>query len=780
MISVIAYGRNDNYGYNLHKRAALSLNCLAELLDASGDEILFVDYNTADDLPSFPEAIGDILTPRARKLLRVLRIRPHIHRRYAARTHLSVIEPLARNAALRRSNPDNRWILSTNTDMIFAPCAGQSLSAIVAGLDDGYYHLPRFELPQSLWESLDRRDPLAAIAKAAAWGQALHLNEIVRRRDHNTDIYDGPGDFQLMLRTDLVHIGGFDERILLGWHVDSNIARRLSLLHGPTGDLAGALLGYHCEHTRQVTPKHSNGRPEDDFARVVETVSTPCIDEQQASWGLAQDVLEEIRLDGTENQFPRALSLILGPEMAVPSHLLLARESFDHIGYDPRHVVPFLMDALASHPRTLALGWFAADRALLDCGIASWRALGFTQPIRVASPAPWLGPMLPAGAAWSPAAEVVAGSEACVFDFGQPAQGLNGTPYSALQPAQAFVVGGLRALAASEATRAASKPAGRCRVIAVNATNNRFEALVNGHVGVTLSPITTRIRQGFVVPGPAPPGDLLPAMVPGDAGKRASGQSAIALRPGVPGFVCFGPYLDLPTGCYRLTLEIDGGSLPAYAAPLLFEIVAGDFWLAYRNITAADIRSGRAPLEFTISPEFAAARCWLGIEARLRTAGRAYGTLRKAALEALPGATGLTSSFEWLPLLRPAARGYRRRGWSNVRPVIRALTGAAGPVVRGPFASLPPGSYEIEVTLDVPRPPKRGIAPIRLEIVAGTRTFASLLVLPTASGSAAWSLPVAIGPELADRDGRMGLEFRIWSDGSLPFSVLSVRTTRSP
>jgi len=26
MISLILYGRNDHYGYNLHKRAALSLN----------------------------------------------------------------------------------------------------------------------------------------------------------------------------------------------------------------------------------------------------------------------------------------------------------------------------------------------------------------------------------------------------------------------------------------------------------------------------------------------------------------------------------------------------------------------------------------------------------------------------------------------------------------------------------------------------------------------------------------------------------------------------------
>src|SRR5579863_87501 len=97
MISVILYGRNDSYGYNLHKRAALSLNCIAELLTDADDEILFVDYNTPDDFPTFPEAIQDTLTPRARQILRILRVRPHIHKRFRTRTHLLALEPIARN-----------------------------------------------------------------------------------------------------------------------------------------------------------------------------------------------------------------------------------------------------------------------------------------------------------------------------------------------------------------------------------------------------------------------------------------------------------------------------------------------------------------------------------------------------------------------------------------------------------------------------------------------------------------------------------------------------------
>src|SRR5260370_18198871 len=121
MLCVVVYGRNDNHGYNLHKRAAISLNCIAEVLSASGDEIIFVDYNTPDSLPTFPEAIADTLTERARKLVRILRVRPSQHERFRHKTQIVAFEPVARNVGVRRSNPHNRCVLSTNTDMIFVP-----------------------------------------------------------------------------------------------------------------------------------------------------------------------------------------------------------------------------------------------------------------------------------------------------------------------------------------------------------------------------------------------------------------------------------------------------------------------------------------------------------------------------------------------------------------------------------------------------------------------------------------------------------------------------------
>lgn len=295
MISVVLYGRNDSYGYNYDKRAALSLNCIAEVL-RSPDEMIFVDYNTPDDLPTLPEAIHDTLTGRAKELLRILRVRPAIHQRVKSKSKMAVLEPIARNVGTRRSLPSNRWILSTNTDMIFVPLIGTFLSEIVRDLPPGFYHAPRIELPGTLWESLDRHKPREIIATVRDLGHTLHLNEIVLHEKFV--LYDGPGDFQLIERSDLFKYNGFDEQMILGWHVDSNIARRLGIVYGSVGDLGGKIYGYHCDHTRQVTAMHSPMRTENDWKQFVESVDKPEIANQAGTWGCADDEIDEIRLPG--------------------------------------------------------------------------------------------------------------------------------------------------------------------------------------------------------------------------------------------------------------------------------------------------------------------------------------------------------------------------------------------------------------------------------------------------------------------------------------------------
>ncbi len=383
MISFVLYGRNDNYGYNLHKRAALSLNCMAEVLTDPDDEILFVDYNTDDDFPTFPEAIQDTLTERARRILRVLRVRPSVHARWKKSTHLFTLEPPARNVAVRRSNENNRFILSTNTDMIFVPRRGMSLTELVRDLPYGYYGLPRFEIPETLWESLDRKDPRGVIEMVGRWGWNFYLNEIVYGSHGNK--FDAPGDFQLIERKDLFEIDGFNEEMLLGWHVDSNMAKRLGFLHEDTGGLTDSCFGYHCDHTRQVTPMHKSTAPMNDLNVFVDGVREAHLAGQRESWGCANDDIEEISLiRPVSNAYLGALETAITEPLQSPLETWYRYNEYkDKINYDPRHVLPFLLDIVVCAPRDLQICYFGGHKAMFELLCSALRRIGFEKPVLV-------------------------------------------------------------------------------------------------------------------------------------------------------------------------------------------------------------------------------------------------------------------------------------------------------------------------------------------------------------------------------------------------------------
>ncbi|MDA8428602.1 MAG: hypothetical protein M0T70_05040 [Geobacteraceae bacterium] len=382
MISVVVYGRNDSYGYNLAKRAAISLNCIAHILDDSGDEIIFVDCNTPNDIPTFPESIADTLTPRAKRLLRVLRLRPEQYERGKNGAKFKVLEPLCRNVAIRRTNPANRWILNTNTDMVFTPLqAGMSLSRVVADLPDGFYELPRFEMPESLWESTDRMDTQATIKSFKHWGLRFHIDEVVTASPET--LFDGPGDFQLALRSQLFQIHGMNEQMVLGWHVDSNLCKRMWLLNGKTRTILDRLHAFHCDHTRIQTVYHVAGRStENSLADFFVNVTTPFVPEQATTWGMPDEEIEEIRLDGHRvTRIQASLERIL-PGMERPITGLATVNSFDvGLHYDNLHVFSYIADIIINFSPGQQLGYFGGNAPLLGMLVELRRLLGHTGQI---------------------------------------------------------------------------------------------------------------------------------------------------------------------------------------------------------------------------------------------------------------------------------------------------------------------------------------------------------------------------------------------------------------
>lgn len=515
MLSVILYGRNDSYGYNLHKRAAISLNCIAEMLSGEHDEIIFVDYNTPNDLPTFIEAIYDTLTPRAKRTLRVLRVRPDIHKRlYGTRSHLAALEPISRNIGVRRSNPRNRWILSTNTDMIFVPRSGASdLTAAVSDLADGHYILPRFELPEPFWESFLRTDPVVIIRTCDQVAPALHLNEVTLAHPYMR--FDNPGDAQFIPRQTLFDIFGFDERMIHGWHVDSNMCKRLSHLYGATGSLADRLKGYHCDHTRTATLAHRlELQIESDPHEFVYDLKNPYARHQSQSWGLPEEAIEEIDFgNGPSARFVSAVQRTLGVRQDSEYHSD-SNEQRNYLFYHPEHVLAYVAANFTVYPRDVRLLYIGNNPRLLALLATCFHELGFTLPLN------WVPDLMcqwPSSLADGVAAAVQGGSndqsfsrsvitnyDVVIFDFGLDAASLpssNVVRVTDWPRELRYRLGAVaRCLAScaeechvvSESMPAASLP----DFLVVNANYQVLDQFVSQFLLTTKTPYNTRVRKG--------------------------------------------------------------------------------------------------------------------------------------------------------------------------------------------------------------------------------------------------------------------------------------------
>jgi hypothetical protein len=492
LLSVIVHGRNDSHGYNLHKRVALSLNCVTHLLSGD-DEVIFVDWNTPDELPTLPEAIADTLTEECRRRLRVLRVRPRQHRQVCGQSHLPTLDAMARNVALRRLAPPSRWVLSTTTDIVIVPRnRSWSLATVVDQLSPALYHLPRFDIPEALWESLDRRDPAAAIEICEAWGGRFHLREIVEADPIVR--YDGPGDFQLLPVNTVRDLSGFDERMVFTYHTDSNLAKRASLVLGPVNSLADKLLLYHCNHYRQSSVHHGPRRAENSWLRFFEDIDRPDLPWQVESWGMPDEAIEEIALAQIARpRIAAALEAVVAP--AGDSWTVSNRtEDFNRLDYRAEHVLPFIADLLSTVPADSVVGVFAATTRLTRLLASLWRELGFTEPILVATAAVAAGE---SGILLTNEDDILRRATILVFEFGSDAVAepfANPTALAEL----AAVDGSFRRAVERERQRLAEGCAAGQRFIVVNAVNTVFERLVANNLAFTYTPFTGRIRYGIV------------------------------------------------------------------------------------------------------------------------------------------------------------------------------------------------------------------------------------------------------------------------------------------
>jgi hypothetical protein len=294
MVSIIVAGRNDDYGINLSKRTAISLNYFASLCEP-GDEILYVDCNTPPHLPTLTEAIADTLTPAARHYVRTWRISGEQMQSAIGETPLPFSDELSRNVAIRRSNPENKWILSTNCDILLYPFKGGSLAQSLRDLAPKFYVCPRTGIQPSQWQMLDR-------------GNVDQIHELCREIINRGFVYPpelkqswlrfaSNGDFQLAPRDQWLAIGGCEEAMKLWGHSDANNARRFSFLNKSerTPDVGDLFCVMHLEHNGPKVPGAAP-MPQNDWKQWIDSISEP-LSHNPENWGLRDVELPLISLE---------------------------------------------------------------------------------------------------------------------------------------------------------------------------------------------------------------------------------------------------------------------------------------------------------------------------------------------------------------------------------------------------------------------------------------------------------------------------------------------------
>jgi hypothetical protein len=296
------------------------------------------------------------------------------------------------------------------------------------------YILPRFELPQPLWESFPRSDPATILETCGHLGPALHVDEVTLALPANR--FDNPGDFQLAPRQAMWDIHGFNERMIHGWHHDSNVCKRLYLYYGNrTESLAHRLKGYHCDHTRVATPIHWVGRKmEDDLQQCVFGVTDPVAYHQADTWGAPDEPIEEIDFtDGPAARFIGALERTLCEPQREDTYAD-SNEVRNFVAYNEKHALAQLAGNFTVYPRDARFVYAGNNPRMLALVARCVAELGFTKPLY------YVADLLSAGPAPATAKPITSANlppgcslgellltnfDVPIFDFGLDQTGLN-------------------------------------------------------------------------------------------------------------------------------------------------------------------------------------------------------------------------------------------------------------------------------------------------------------------------------------------------------------------
>jgi hypothetical protein len=232
--TVVLTSRNDNYGGNLHKRTTMGLTSLIE----HHDEVIFVDWKTKNGEGVISNIKHNL--PHTGKLKYIQVSKEFLSEKYPDISNYTIIESIGRNIAIRRA--EHEYIISTNIDIVSTPLDNNVL------FENIFYTVPRRDVDESFHLSFNEYESLYK----SLWDNrdGYGAKERFESEEDKWSLINCCGDYQIGHRNVWNQMKGFEESILFGCGIDTNVMKKASyystiqildhyifhLNHGKNGD----------------------------------------------------------------------------------------------------------------------------------------------------------------------------------------------------------------------------------------------------------------------------------------------------------------------------------------------------------------------------------------------------------------------------------------------------------------------------------------------------------------------------------------------------------------
>lgn len=210
--TAILTSRNDNYGDNLSHRVLMSLSSMIEF----HDEVVFVEWKIKNNNSLFSLIKNKL--PHQGKLKYVPVSSDFLKEHYSTIHQYTMIESIARNVAIRRASND--YIISTNIDILVNDLDKNILS------ENTFFTVPRRDIPQDLHLQFSNYQDLHEHINRNK--DSFRPKERIDLKDDIWSLINCCGDYQIGHKNVWYKMKGFEESILFGCGIDTNVMKKAS------------------------------------------------------------------------------------------------------------------------------------------------------------------------------------------------------------------------------------------------------------------------------------------------------------------------------------------------------------------------------------------------------------------------------------------------------------------------------------------------------------------------------------------------------------------------